>query len=83
MSSSAKLERVRLTREDGDEIKVFYFDVSGGGDPEIYTEQLQPGDTIFVKKDSFESNRAYYTSLIGVIATILSTILLFRAVKEN
>ena len=59
-----------------------YFDISEGGDLSLEDFKLLPGDTVYVPQDTFFVNRSYYTSLIGVIATILSSILLYRQVKN-
>jgi protein involved in polysaccharide export with SLBB domain len=81
-SSSAKLADVKLTRKNKDKFKVFKYDISDGGSTNAYSETLQPGDSIFVPKDQYIENRAYYTGLIGVFATVLSSILLYRQVKD-
>lgn len=81
-SSSAKLADVKLTRKNQDKFKVFRYDISDGGSTKAYSETLQPGDSIFVPKDEYLENRAYYTGLIGVFATVLSSILLYRQVKN-
>lgn len=78
----AILSEIKLTRTDGDEIKSKLFDLEDGGTKEAYYEKLKPGDTIFLKKSNFHQDRAYYTSLIGVISTILSSILIYREVKR-
>ena len=54
-----------------------------GGSNEAALKSLRPGDMVFVEKDYWYENRAYYTSLVGVVATILSSILLYRQVKKN
>ncbi len=80
--SSGNLDEVKLTREANNHIEEQKFDLSQGGDILSYKTELLPGDTIFIPKDDFKENRLYYTSLVGVIATILSSILLYRQVKE-
>ena len=72
---------VNTTREGKRE--QLYFDVSKGGDLSLEKFKLQPGDTIFIEKDNYRVDRAYYTSLFGVILTVLSSILLYRQVKSN
>lgn len=81
--STAKLTNVRLTRVTDNKIKEFVFDLSDGGDAEAFQKQIVPGDTIFVEKDYFYENRTYYTSIIGLAATILSSILLYREIQRN
>ncbi len=81
--SSGSLDKVKLTRSADGKIEEFKFNLQGGGTPEAYQMKLNPGDTIFIEKEFFYENRAYYTSLFGVIATILSTVLLYRQVKKG
>lgn len=80
--SSANLTGIKVTRNTNNHINEFKFDLSEGGTPEAYKLKLEPGDTVFVEKEFFYENRAYYTSIIGVIATILSSILLYRQVRQ-
>lgn len=58
------------------------FDISKGGSLDLEDFKLQPGDTVYIPQDTFYQDRAYYTSMVGVIATILSSILLYRQVKN-
>jgi len=81
-SASAKLADVKLTRKNDDKFKVFRYDISDGGSTNVYSETLRPGDSVFIPKDEYLENRAYYTGLIGVFATVLSSILLYRQVKN-
>lgn len=80
--TDGRLDNVKLTRSVAGKIQEYNFDLSDGGDEVSYREVLKPGDTIFVDKSRFYENRAYYTSLVGVIATVLSSILLYREVKK-
>ena len=80
--SMALLDNVRVTSKQKGKLVEKEFDLSGGGDADAHDFQLSPGDTIFVERDDFQANRAYYTGLIGVIATILSSVLLYREVKK-
>lgn len=80
--NAGNLDGVKLTRKNGNEIIEKSFDLSEGGDIKSYKMELLPGDTVFIPRDEFLENRAYYTSLVGVIATILSSILLYRQVKQ-
>ena len=82
-SSSAKLDNVKLTRKDADKFKVLRYDISDGGSTDVYGETLKPGDSVFIAKDEYLANRSYYTGLIGVFATVLSSILLYRQVKND
>ena len=81
-TSSAKTNNVRLSRVVGNETENKVYDLTAGGDP-FTSSRLQPGDVIFVEKDTFTENRAYYTSLIGVAISLLSSILIYRQVKKN
>lgn len=81
---SAKIDNVRLMRKSKvGSISNSYFDLEKGGTNEAALLELRPGDMVFVEKDHWYENRAYYTSLIGVVATILSSILLYRQVQKN
>jgi hypothetical protein len=76
------LEEVKLTRQNGSTIDEQEFDLSKGGSILAYKTELLAGDTVFIPRDTFREDRVYYTSLVGVIATILSSILLYRQVKN-
>ena len=82
LTSSADLEFVRVTRKDGKELEIQNFDLSSGGNEAAYMHNLRPGDTVFVKKTRFYENRAYYTSLIGVLATLISSYAILNQVKK-
>jgi hypothetical protein len=81
LTSSADLEQVKVTRQDGKELKSTNFDLSSGGNEEAYKHSLRPGDTVFIKKTRYYENRAYYTSLIGVLATVISSYAILQQVK--
>lgn len=81
--SSAKLENIKLTRREGDELKEIKFDLSEGGTAQAYSTKLEPGDTVFVDRSYFYENRTYYTSLLTLALTVLSTIYLTREVRKN
>ncbi len=80
----AQLSEVRIMTkaEEGNIINSFY-NLEKGGNNNAALRALKPGDMVFVEKDYWYENRAYYTSLIGVVATLLSSILLYRQVKKN
>lgn len=80
---NAKIDNVRLMRKSGSNFNNSYYDLEKGGTNAAALKKLNPGDMVFVEKDYFIENRAYYTSLIGVVATILSSILLYRQVRKN
>ena len=77
-----KLSNIKLNRKESGKIKSYYFDLSDGGDQKAFDMTLKPGDTIFIEKSNFIANRAYYTGLISIVATVLSSILLFREVRK-
>jgi hypothetical protein len=81
-AQDAILDKIHVTTRRSGEPEKFEFDISKGGDKEIDDFALRPGDTIFIEKSTFRQDRAYYTGLIGVIATILSSVLLYREVKK-
>ncbi len=81
--SDGVLDGVKITRKNGEKLETRRFDLTEGGDSEAHKYKLQPGDTVFIRKSEYFQNRAYYTSLIGVLATTLSTILVYREVKRD
>ncbi len=82
-SASASLEDVKLTRKsDEGRLKVIQYNLSEGGNENVYTETFKPGDSVFIGKSHYYENRAYYTSLIGVIATILSSVLVIQQIND-
>jgi hypothetical protein len=80
---SANLENVKVSRFSDKEIKSYVFNLETGGDAEAFNFALKPGDTIFIEKSHFYENRAYYTSLIAVASTILSSIILYQQIQKN
>ena len=81
-TSAAKLEEVYITRKTGDKSQRFTFDLTSGGNAKAHDFVYKPGDMVFIKKDQYLENRAYYTSLISVITTLLTGILLYNQVKD-
>lgn len=82
-SSSANLENIVLVRNSpSGNFEEVEFDLSKGGDANAHKFKIQSGDTIFIKKDTFYENRAYYTSLIGVFLTVLSTFVIVQKVQR-
>ena len=82
--ASAELDSIRLTRKsESGELEVLKFNLSDGGEKDAYKEVLKPGDSIFVPKSNFYENRSYYTSLVGVFATIISSALVLRQINKN
>ncbi|WP_127714151.1 SLBB domain-containing protein [Halobacteriovorax sp. HLS] len=82
LTSTADLESVKVTTKNGKVLESKDFDLTTGGTKEAYEHKLKPGDTIFIKKTRFYENRAYYTSLIGVLATLLSSYAILNQVKK-
>ena len=79
----ARLSNVKLTRSSNGEVSHKTFDLTKGGDASVYELQLRPGDIVFVERSYFYQDRAYYTSLLGVAATILTSIFLYQQIKKN
>ena len=77
-----KLDSVIVSRPEDGKNNEYKFNLAGGGDAKAHSFKLKAGDTVFVKKERFYSNRAYYTSMIGVIVTLLSGILVYRQVAK-
>lgn len=82
-SSTARLDEVIVNRLEGDKVKRYEFDLEAGGDVSAHEYVLMPNDTVFIEKDRSIENRAYYTSLVGVIATIISSILIIKRIEES
>ena len=82
-AGTAAMDGISLTRYKGDSYDHFKFDLTKGGDKKLHDFKLRPGDTVFIERDDFQQNRSYYTSLVGIAATFLSTILLYRTVKRD
>lgn len=82
-SGSAKIDEVVLTRtmKDG-KVSQHEFNLSQGGSLDAHSFKLEPGDSVFIKRDQFREDRAYYTSLIGIAISIISTVVLLQSVKK-
>lgn len=80
--SSADLDHVTITRNVSGTLNVERYSLEDGGTSLAHTLKLQPGDTVFVNKSNFDNNRAYYTSLIGVVISLMSSILIYRQVQR-
>lgn len=81
-TSSAKLESIKLIRAiPGGGNREIVFDLSTGGDSFVHEFKFEPGDSVFIKKDTFYENRGYYTSLIGIVLTLVSTFVIINKVK--
>ena len=71
-----------MTRKIGEEVITKHFDLRKGGDDNAHQYKLAAGDVVFVERERFYQDRAYYTSLISVATTILTGILLYRQVED-
>ena len=81
-SSGANLENIALMRNIANgKVKEETFDLSNGGDLTAHQFKIESGDTIFIKKERFYENRGYYTSLINIFITVLSTFVIVNKVK--
>lgn len=82
-NGSARLDDITLTRTSADGKLVQHeFNLAEGGDAEAFNFKLAPGDSIFIKKDQYREDRGYYTSLIGIAISIISTVVLLQNVKK-
>lgn len=82
-TGTAKIDDVVLTRSATDgSLKQFEFNLSDGGDVQAYQFKIEAGDSIFIKKDLFREDRAYYTGLIGIGISIISTLILLQKVNK-
>ncbi len=82
-ATNARLRNVRLTRGDSDQLVNRFFNLTEGGGHEAYLYELQARDNIFIERSLLVENRNFYTSLVGVAATILSSVLVVREIKRN
>lgn len=81
-NSFANLNEIVVKRNSADgSFKEIPFDLSKGGDVNAHHFKLESGDSIFVKKETFYENRSYYTSLISIFISVLSTFVIIQKVK--
>jgi len=81
-TSAGDLADVQVTTTREGKRERLEFDLSNGGNLGLEDFKLKPGDTVFVKKDTYLVDRAYYTSLIGVAVTILSSVLIYKRISR-
>jgi len=81
-TSSGDLADVLVTTTRKGKRERLDFDLSSGGNLNLEDFKLRPGDTVFVKKDNYLENRSYYTSLIGVAVTLLSSVLIYKRISR-
>lgn len=79
----ANLDKVKLTRDASGKIEGEYFNLSSGGNSDAFSKEMISRDTIFVEKSNYIENRGFYTSLVGVVATVLSSVLLIREIQKD
>lgn len=82
-ASSGKLQEVMLLRRENNKLKKYSFDLTDTDSLKIHDFKLMPGDTVYIPKDYFREDRAYYTTWIAIIVTILSGVILYRQVKRD
>ncbi len=82
-NSDAHFEEIHVTTTRNGKREKFTFDISEGGDMSLQDFELKPGDTVFIPKDTFYQDRSYYTSLIGVVATVISAIFITEQINSN
>ncbi len=81
-SGSARLDEVSVTRAFDGKISRLKFDLDDGGDSSVHDFTLRPNDTVFIKKDHYRQDRAYYTGLVQVLATILTSVFIYKRIEE-
>lgn len=81
-TSSGDLADVLVTTTRDGKRERIKFDLSDGGNLGLEDFKLRPGDTVFVKKDTYIVDRSYYTSLIGVAVTVLSSVLIYKRITH-
>ncbi len=82
-NGNAKLSEVVVNRLEGKNVRRWEFNLVEGGENSAHEYALQPGDTVFVERDRFVENRAYYTGLFGVVLTIVSTLLVLKRLEDQ
>lgn len=81
-TGTGKLEKIRLIRKEADKQVGYTFDLAEGGDTESNEFVLKQGDVVFVERDLYMQNRAYYTSLIALGVSILSGVLIYYNIQR-
>lgn len=81
-SGGADLGEVKLSRLGSDgKLKEYSFNLEEGGNQDSFQFKIEQGDTIFLRKDTFSENRAYYTSLISIAISVISTFFIVSKIK--
>jgi hypothetical protein len=81
-TGAAKLGDVKVTRQGNDgKLNEFVFNLSEGGNEDSFQFKIEPGDTVYLQKETFYENRSYYTSLISIALSIISTFVIVNKIK--
>ncbi len=81
-TSSALLEKIKLSRVTPEgKLSEYHFNLEEGGGKESFDFKIEPGDTIFIQKDTFSENRAYYTGLISIALSIITTFFIVNKIE--
>lgn len=81
--TDSDLSEVVVKRLEGQTLKEYEFDLTDGGDQNAHTFKLRAGDAVYIKKDHYRADRAWYTSLVGVAATIITSLFIIEQVNQN
>lgn len=82
-SSLSRLDNIRLIRRIENKVEVKEFDLTEGGEELAYLEQLRPGDTVFIDRNTYREDRIFYTTLVTVAISVLSTWLLYEQINKR
>lgn len=82
-TASADLEEIYINRVEDKKMVKHEFDLTQGGDITAHDFSLKPGDTVFVSRDTWRDNRAFYVSLVTLVVTVLSTVLIVRQIQNG
>lgn len=82
-SSSSRLDNIKLIRRSNGKVEFRQFDLTEGGEELAYLEQLKPGDTIFIDRDTYHEDRNFYTTLVTVALSVLSTWILYEQINKR
>lgn len=82
-TATADLEEVYINRIQEKKMIKHEFDLTAGGDISAHDFTLKPGDTVFVSRDTWRDNRAFYVSLVTLVVTVLSSVLLYRQIQNG
>lgn len=81
-TGGANLEEVKLSRLDTNgKLTEYTFNLSNGGGQDSFLFKIEQGDIVFIQKERFYENRAYYTGLISIALTVISTFFIVSKIK--